>query len=448
MYHPIPVGGGGVVRENSKKSKASNMPVRRVNTRSQRIEFPEGPLSKEVRRRLREKVESLRVVIEPRRNKSLEGLKVKLESLKSGTVTGSTDRYIFFTGDPSAIKKLGKDDLLELIFRVWLDKPISQHTFDWVQSLDDSLQSIKVDAVWRSFGALGKDIRWAVLDSGIKDNHPGFGENGAGTVVKEVDKTGEGTQPANFHGTHVAGIVGQIAPKISLESYKVLGVNGGTTSMIVRALHEIRMRNDKSLSRAHKLKVHGINMSLGGYPDVESYAVGWSPESREVARLARQGCVVVVSAGNDGYQQFATINRDQVQIFPNSVPASIGDPGVVEEAITVGSTHPKYPWRYGVSYFSSKGPTGDGRQKPDVVAPGEQIWSFNDKGGTEPATGTSMAAPHVSGVLALFLSQFTGFQGRAEEVKRLLLDSCSDLGRDPTFQGRGLVDAYRFFQSI
>jgi hypothetical protein len=54
---------------------------------------------------------------------------------------------------------------------------------------------------------------------------------------------------------------------------------------------------------------------------------------------------------------------------------TINDPGNADLAITVGSTHRDMPHVYGVSYFSSKGPTGDGRDKPDLVAPGEKILS-------------------------------------------------------------------------
>ena len=54
---------------------------------------------------------------------------------------------------------------------------------------------------------------------------------------------------------------------------------------------------------------------------------------------------------------------------------TINDPGNADLAITVGSTHRDMPHVYGVSYFSSKGPTGDGRLKPDLVAPGEKIIS-------------------------------------------------------------------------
>ena len=116
-----------------------------------------------------------------------------------------------------------------------------------------------------------------------------------------------------------------------------------------------------------------------------------------------------------------------------------------------------------MSYFSSKGPTGDGRLKPDLVAPGEKIVSCasgknradaqGEIGGRRRVdyidkSGTSMAAPHVSGVIAAFLSIRREFRGNPETVKRIFLDSATDLRRDQYFQGRGLVDLMRAIQSV
>jgi len=135
---------------------------------------------------------------------------------------------------------------------------------------------------------------------------------------------------------------------------------------------------------------------------------------------------------------------------------SITDPGNAREAITVGSTHRLYPHRWGPSFFSSKGPTGDGRLKPDLLAPGEKITSchvnFDDQ--ISPPrlylrlSGTSQAAAMVSGGLALFLSIHPEFVGRPLEVKEKLLASCTDLKRNAHHQGRGLMDIFRLSQSV
>jgi subtilisin family serine protease len=138
---------------------------------------------------------------------------------------------------------------------------------------------------------------------------------------------------------------------------------------------------------------------------------------------------------------------------------TINDPGNAELAITVGATSCR-PHASGVSYFSSKGPTGDGRAKPDLVAPGERVISAGTGrlleralAGVPEATyvensGTSMAAPHVSGVAAAFMSVHQEFIGQPHRVKRALLESATSLGRDRSFQGYGLVDAMRALQSV
>src|SRR6185437_15525079 len=146
-----------------------------------------------------------------------------------------------------------------------------------------------------------------------------------------------------------------------------------------------------------------------------------------VNRLVRSGVVVVVAAGNTGYGTLKSVQR----ITSTGFAMSINDPGNAELPITVGSTHRDMPHRYGVSYFSSKGPTGDGRAKPDMVAPGGRILScaagaFREKirakrDVTGPVdyveySGTSMAAPHVSGAIAAFLSIRPEYIGQPDEV--------------------------------
>ena len=123
-------------------------------------------------------------------------------------------------------------------------------------------------------------------------------------------------------------------------------------------------------------------------------------------------------------------------------------PRIWREAVAVGAHHKEKPHTYGISHFSSRGPTADGRSKPDCVAPGEQILScrHNPKDTKTPTQrdlyykldGTSMAAPMVSGVVACFLSLRREFIGQPDKVKRILLENCTDLGRDRTMQGAGM----------
>jgi subtilisin family serine protease len=174
----------------------------------------------------------------------------------------------------------------------------------------------------------------------------------------------------------------------------------------------------------------------------------------EVNRLEKSGVVVVVAAGNGGYGVVTTDQGSQAAAHA----LTIDDPGNADLPITVGSTtHRDKPHTYGVSYFSGKGPTTDGRMKPDLVAPGERIVScalMNDPARPSDAapfrekSGTSMAAPHVSGAAAAFLSVRQEFVGAPLKVKEILHLGATDLKRRSEFQGAGLVDLMRSLQSV
>src|SRR5213596_2074281 len=164
-------------------------------------------------------------------------------------------------------------------------------------------------------------------------------------------------------------------------------------------------------------------MSLGYNFEPEWFACGQSPLCVEVNRLVKTGVVVVVAAGNTDYGTL----KSTIGATSAGMALTINDPGNSDLAITVGSTHRDMPHVYGVSYFSSKGPTGDGRLKPDLVAPGEKILSCAAGSRRETAkekagfdcdyvedSGTSMAAPHVSGAVAAFLSIRREFIGQPE----------------------------------
>ncbi|MDB6002342.1 MAG: peptidase in kexin sedolisin, partial [Rhizobacter sp.] len=242
-----------------------------------------------------------------------------------------------------------------------------------------------------------------------------------------------------------------VAPECSLVSFKVLGDQGqGPTTGVIAALEEIYRANGYGKAT----RIHGVNLSVG-YPfEPRWFACGHSPLCEVVDRLVRSGVVVVIAAGNNGY---ALTDLGSAGVWGQGRGMSITDPGNAELAITVGSTHREAPHTYGVSYFSSKGPTGDGRSKPDLLAPGENIVSCasGSVAGRTPGaplykedSGTSMAAPHVSGAIAAFLSVRREFVGKAEAVKTLFLDSALDLKRHRDMQGHGLLDLLRALQSV
>lgn len=395
------------------------------------------------------------------------------------------------------------------IYRIWPD-------FEVHACLTKSGMTVKADAARIAFNARGKGIVWAVMDSGIDKSHPHFKKYGNLDVQSPVehcsflDTDGDDPTSDDFgHGTHVAGIIAGctdremlasrkarqiysahgvreeksqlpmvelravtedvcgIAPECKLVSMKVLDADGsGSTTAIIRALQKVNEINQ----HGRRLLIHGVNLSLGYDFEPEWFACGQSPLCVEVDRLVRSGVVVVVAAGNSGYGYQQTTFTG---VKAAGLALTINDPGNAEQAITVGSTHREMPHLYGASFFSSKGPTGDGRNKPDILAPGEKILSCaagkkkkllleRDRSAGSPTrkqasdaqvqyiedSGTSMAAPHVAGAIAAFLSVRREFQGQPERVKGLFLDNATDLNRDRYFQGRGLVDLMRTIQSV
>jgi subtilisin family serine protease len=400
------------------------------------------------------------------------------------------------------------------IHQIWEDSDVQA-------LITKSIATVKADAAHIAYSAAGADIVWAVLDSGIDATHSHFATNGNLTLdavrpLRHRDFTRPsppGADPAKDdpgalvdafgHGTHVAGIIAGtwaapaandqaarpivlrttrngagadervleyppiitgMAPKCTLLSLRVLDDSGaGQVSSIIDAFEEIQRLN----GYGRRIVIAGINLSVG-YPfDAKWFGCGQSPLCVEVNRLVRSGVVVVAAAGNSGY---GTFNTAYTKGWAATLPQTINDPGNAELAITVGSTHREAPHLYGISYFSSKGPTGDGRLKPDLVAPGERIISCASAQSRLPATisnpdgstravpaegytyredsGTSMAAPHVSGLIASFLSIRKEYVGQPEAVKALFVDNATDLRRDRTFQGSGLVDIMRAIQAV
>jgi subtilisin family serine protease len=280
--------------------------------------------------------------------------------------------------------------------------------------------------------------------------------NAKGELERGNSAVGKFRDASRIHG---------VAPRCRIISLRVLDENGeGRSSDVIRALEFVR---EKLNDNPKLLRVHGVNLSVGYEFDAEMFACGQSPICAEVNRLVQSGVVVVAAAGNTGYGPVAASTRAATKV---GLSNTINDPGNAELAITVGATHRDSPYTYGVSYFSSKGPTGDGRLKPDLVAPGERITSCAAGARMKSAitsagkdampprgktfayymedSGTSMAAPHVSGAIAAFLSIRREFIGRPLEVKRIFTSTASPLGREKYFEGHGLVDLIRAIQSV
>jgi len=267
------------------------------------------------------------------------------------------------------------------------------------------------------------------------------------------------TPPQGGHGTHVAGIIGAYAgsedskkkatatfsngmcPDINLYDFRVLSKSVEDTEFaIIAALQYIRDLNDRHNYR----RIHGVNLSLSIPHDVRNFACGRTPICLECERLVDSGVVVVAPAGNLGYQSFVTAHGS----YEGYTAFSITDPGNADGVITVGATHRFMPKTYGVSFFSSRGPTGDGRLKPDLVAPGERIESCLPDNQWGELDGTSMAAPHVSGAAAMLMAHYTDLVGEPQKIKKLLCENATDLGRERNFQGHGMLDVLRAFQKM
>jgi len=414
-----------------------------------------------------------------------------------------TEEEIGALADQDAAPPAGASGSDRTIYRIWPDYIVQAH-------IDRSVATIKADAAARTYGTSGQGIVWAVIDSGIDKAHPHFAGDTltdpaiAGLHRDFTDLLAADGKPNDDpalalvdsygHGTHVAGIIagnapadpdkiriavldassdglpswdtrtlktGQVlsgmAPKANLVSLKVLDATGNTvSSAVIAALAQVRTFN----ADGRRLVIHGVNLSLGCEWLPEEFAAGQSPLCRELDLLVGTGVVAVVSAGNGGAG--GTLTGKSTDVFGKL--STITDPGNANRAITVGSTHRYAPHTYGVSYTSSKGPTLDGRLKPDLVAPGERITSAGTGAliaGIGPLqgldagiarywedSGTSYAAPHVAGAIAAFLSIRSEYIGQPDAVKQLFMSNAMSLGRHEFFQGAGLLDLMRVLSNV
>lgn len=219
------------------------------------------------------------------------------------------------------------------------------------------------------------------------------------------------TGPDASHGTHVAGIIGAVRGNNA-------GIDGIASSVKLMALRAVPDGDERDKDIANAIRyaadngAHIINMSFGK---------SWSPQKAAVddavKYAASRGVLMVHAAGNDA-EDLATNNS-----YPTAV---LLDRTRVEPWIQVGASS----WKGGdtiAAPFSNYG-----KQQVDVFAPGEDILSTWPGGGVRRESGTSMAAPVVSGLAALIMSYYPELT--AIEVKAIILESATKLGERTALQ--------------
>ena len=253
----------------------------------------------------------------------------------------------------------------------------------------------------------GSGVRVGVIDTGIDFHHPDLASNVKGGV--NILSPSLPPMDENGHGTHIAGIIGAlnnhygvvgVAPKVSLYAIKVLNASGkGTISNLIRGV-EWAIAN----------RMHILNISISGGKLT-------TPLLDYVLQAAvKRGILVVAAAGNTG------------------TPAGTGDtvsvPARLAPVISVAALNRNN----GREPYSATG-------KVDLAAPGSQILSTYSLRRFAILSGTSMAAAHVSGVLAIYRAAYPRMD--ANELKKMVFQRAIDLppvGPDP-WTGRGLVRA-------
>ncbi|MBN2071140.1 MAG: S8 family serine peptidase [Candidatus Krumholzibacteriota bacterium] len=228
----------------------------------------------------------------------------------------------------------------------------------------------------------GDGIRICIIDTGIDREHPDLKDS----ILEIKDFTPDmDSHDYSGHGTHVASI---IVGNGSASSGKYKGVAPGSGLLIAKVFDKDgctsrRMIID-ALLWAIEMRVDVVNMSLG---DSSTSRDGTCPICKAVDYVSSNGVFVVVSAGNEA-------ESPQGVEFSSS---TITCPGNALHSFTIGAMTKDRE----LASFSSCGPTTDGREKPDVIAPGVNITAAAPGGGYASMSGTSMAAPHAAGAAAL-----------------------------------------------
>ena len=307
--------------------------------------------------------------------------------------------------------------------------------------------AIGADRVWSEFGVTGKGIVIGESDSGVQGDHPALRESYRGRAGQNdynwLDPWNGSRAPVDVggHGTHTTGtMVGAggigVAPGAQWIGCVNLARNLGNPPYYLNCLQFMlapypqggNALKDGDPSRA----AHVLNNSWG-CPPLE----GCDADSLEpaVRALRAAGIFVVASAGNEG---------------PRC--ESVSDPiAIYDSAFSVGAINQAGD----LADFSSRGPVavdGSGRSKPDIVAPGVNVRSSLPGNTFGKESGTSMAGPHIAGVVALLWSAQPKLIGDIDQTEQILLETarpyegtpsgCDGRGLPGNGTGYGVVDAY------
>ncbi|MFA5992378.1 MAG: S8 family serine peptidase [Candidatus Pacearchaeota archaeon] len=279
--------------------------------------------------------------------------------------------------------------------------------------LDSSVLAMDLDFFRNQTGLTGKGVVVAVIDTGIDATHESLDDldDDANTsdpkVIGWMDFVNFRTEPYDDHGhgTHCSGIATGtggsskykgVAPEAQLVGVKVLDEGGsGSFSDVIAGI-------EWTIQHKEEYNISIISMSLGTNVNGD----GTSPVEVAADYAVESGINFIVAAGNDGAWG----------------PNTVGIPASAKNVVTVGAVDDNLD----IAYFSSRGPTKDGRIKPEVSAVGVDVTSSIPGKGYEEWSGTSMATPHVAGFVALLLEQNPSLN--PVQVKKLLTDSALDKG--------------------
>lgn len=281
--------------------------------------------------------------------------------------------------------------------RVTITEPFVQKSITTKAVIPWGIQKIEAMKAWK--WSRGRGVRVAVIDTGISSYHPAIQRNYKGGI--NVLSPYIEPEDHNGHGTHVAGIIAARASE--------LGMMGVAPRAFIYAVKAFNRRGSANLSDL----LAAINWCVEKRMNIVNMSFGMSKVSDSLRRAVqvayRKGIIMVAATGNQG---------NQMRIdYPASYP----------ETIAVGSISPQEK----ISTFCNIG------GNVDIFAPGEKIISSWLAGATKEMSGTSMAVPHVSGVIALllYMNRYLG----PEHIRYLLLQSATKMNGG----NYGIVNAYR-----